>query len=180
MDEFKEIDALVNRESEAALARFRSGDFASRLKSRIAASPARLPPFFLFRKPVFVPALGFAVLAAAAIIYFFAAGNGNGRVEAGFRFMTETLAKTEFIRAGGLESSKDEPGESPAGRESGAFAQALFRALAGTGSGSPSEASKGGSAPLRPLFSPKERFKILYGDRTILKVLTMFANQKEA
>jgi len=172
------IEAVVRKESEDALRRFRSGDFASRLNARLAAPPAR-PPFFLFRKPFLFPALGVLVLAAAAFILVLVPGRDKARVEAGFRLMTESLSRSELLRA--VESPADfiGPDETTPGRDALPFARVLFRAAAGSESGSKSGAPSRGGAPLRPLFNPKERFQILYGDRAILRVLTNIANQKE-
>ena len=189
MDELKDkkpfetdadIEAIVRRESEDALRRFRAGDFASRLKTRLETPPLR-QPFFLLRKPVFVPALGVLVLAVGALIVFHAPVRRNGRVEAGFRHLTETLAKSDLFQAGGLRFFYGGPNESTAGRNALSFATILFRAAAGSDAGSVSEsaASAEGGAPLRPLFSPKERLKILYGDQAILRVLTNITTQKE-
>lgn len=182
----EEIEAVVQRESAEALEQFRSGDFAARLNARLASPPTRRPelspaPSILvfFRKPVLAAALGFCLLAAAATVYFFAPRGGNGRGEVGIRLMTEALAKANFCRAGGLAAFPEETEESSAGSEPGAFARVLHRALAETGAGSPSDTSIEGRAPLRPLFNSKERFKILFEDRAILKVLTALAKQKE-
>ena len=168
-----DIEAVIRRESEEAIKRFRSGDFAARLKSRLAA-PLPRRPFFLFRKPVLVPALGFLVLAAVALVVFFAPGSGKGRVEAGLRFMTDALAQSEFFRNAELRFFPGETGDSTSGGTASIFSEALIRVAA-----EPKAGSAEGGDPLRPLFSPKERFKILYGDRAILRVLTNIANQKE-
>jgi hypothetical protein len=168
-----DIDAVVFRESEAALRRFRSGDFASRLKARLAAPSARRP-FFLFRKPVLIPAFGFLIPAVAGFVIFFAPGTGKEQVEAGFRFMTDVLAQSEVLRNAGSRFFSSETGEAASGGATSFFTEALGRIAA--------EAEAGfteGSAPLRPLFSPKERLKILYGDQAILRVLTKIAKLKE-
>lgn len=182
----EEIDAVVSRESEEALKRFRAGDFTARLNARLASPPTRrpglapaLPILVFFRKPVLAASLGFCLLAAAATVYFFASKDVNSRRENGIRLMTEALAHTNFYRAGGLASFPDETEESSAGSGPGAFARVLHRALAETGAGSSFATSIEGGAPLRPLFNSKERFKILFEDRAILKVLTALAKQKE-
>ncbi|MCX6565733.1 MAG: hypothetical protein NTW38_04815 [Candidatus Aminicenantes bacterium] len=173
-----DIEAVVRRESEEALCRFPSGDFASRLKTRLKA-PLPRQRFLLFRKPVFAPALGVLVAATAAIFLLLRAPNdGDVRVEAGFRRMTESLAASDAFRVGGLRVVSCKPDE---GRSADSFTSALFRAATGSDAGSASEsaAPAEGGAPLRPLFSPDERFKILYGDQAILRVLTKFTTQKE-
>jgi hypothetical protein len=177
----EDIEAIVRRESEEALSRFRSRDFASGLKARLDSPPAR-QPFFLFRKPVFVPALGVLVVAAAAIFLLLRTPNAeNDSVEAGVRFMTESLAKSDVFRAEGTRVFSGEPGEGSEVRGAGSFATVLFRAATGSDAESASEsiAPVEGNTPLRPLFSPDERFKILYEDQVILRVLTKFAAQKE-
>ena len=168
-----DIEAVVFRESEAALRRFRSGDFASRLKARLDAPPARRP-FFLFRKPVFIPALGVLVSAVAGLVIFFAPEIGKGRVEAGFRFMTDALAQSELLRNAGSRFFSGETGEAASGGAASFFSEALSRIAAEAEAGSAES-----DAPLRPLFSPKERLKILYKDQAILRVLRNIANQKE-
>jgi hypothetical protein len=187
MDEIKDkssvetemdIEAIIQKESEDALRRFCSGDFVARLKTRLNTPPARRP-FFLFRKPVFVPALGLLVLAAAALILGRGPGRGNGLVEAGFRIMTDTLAKTDSFQAGGLRLPPEGPDHTMGGRDAVSFAAALFRVAAGSGTGTESVAPGERDAPLRPLFSPNERFKILYGDQVILRALKNMASHKE-
>jgi hypothetical protein len=192
MDEIKEqkphattepdIEGIVRRESEAALRRFRDGDFASRLKANPDSSPARRP-FFPFGKSVFAPALGLFILAAGALVFLFilVPGRERIRVEAGFRHMTESLARSELFRTAERPTVPAQFEKTPTGREVPAFAKALFRAAAGSETGPASESAgpEVGDAPLRPLFSPNERFKILYEDRVILRVLTNIANQKE-
>jgi hypothetical protein len=168
-----DIEAVVFRESAAALRRFRSGDFASRLKARLDAPPARRP-FFLFRKPVFIPALGFLVLAMAGLVIFLPPGTGKGQVEAGFRFMTNALAQSELFRSAGSRFFSGETGEAASGGAASFFTEALSRIAAEAEAGSAE-----GGAPLRPLFSPQERLKILYGDQAILRVLTKIAKLKE-
>ncbi|MHB8054169.1 MAG: hypothetical protein ACYDH3_02845 [Candidatus Aminicenantales bacterium] len=178
---FPEVEAVVRRESEEALRGFRSGDFAERLKSRLDA-PLPQPPFFLFRKPVFIPALGILFLAAAATFLLVLGPNGgNKQVEAGFRSMTESLARSDVFRAGVLSPLAGGSDEVSAGRAAGSFAEVLFRAAGGSETGSESEqtAPAEGGAPLRPLFSSDERFKILYEDQVILRVLTQIATHKE-
>jgi hypothetical protein len=167
-----DVEAVIQKESENALRHFRSGDFAARLKARLDA-PAARRPFFLLRKPVFVPALGVLILAAAALILGHGPGRGNGRVEAGFRSMTKTLAKSDYFQAGGLRRSIGGPAKAAQGRDILSFAAVLFRSTAGSdgGPGPESAGPREGGAPLRPLFSPDERFKILYGDKVILRVL---------
>jgi|GEM_PF-3013912 len=176
-----DIEAVVRRESEEALRRFRSVDFASHLIARLDSPRAR-QLFFLFRKPVFVPAIGVLILAAATIFFLLRTPNAeNGRVEAGFRFMTESLAKSDVFRAGILSPLAGRSDEASAGRAIASFAAILFRAAGGSDTGSESEqtAPAEGGAPLRPLFSPDERFKILYEDQVILRVLTQIATHKE-
>ncbi len=177
----EDIEAVVRRESEEALSRFRSRDFASGLKARLD-SPSARQPFFLFRKPVFVPALGVLVVAAAAIFLLLRTPNAeNDSVEAGVRFMTESLAKSDVFRAGILSPLAGRSDEASTGRAIASFAAVLFRAAGGSDTGSESEqtAPAEGGAPLRPLFSPDERFKILYEDQVILRVLTQIATHKE-
>lgn len=173
MDEFKDIEAIVGRESEEALRRFRAGDFAARLNARLSSPPPRRP-FVLFRKPVLIPALGLAALATAAFLVLFPPDGRNGRFEAGFRVMTEALSRSEILKAieapTGFEARNEPAGE----RNTHELAELLLRVLSQR-EAAPAE----GQAPLRPLFSPKERFKILYEDRAILRVLTDIANLKE-
>lgn len=175
-----DIEAIVQKEAEGALRHFRSGDFAARLKARFDA-PAARRPFFLFRKPVFVPAIGVLVLAAAALFLGRGPGRGNGRVETGFRFMTETLAKSDFFQAGGSPYTFCGPAKAAQGRDIPSFTDVLFRSLARSdgGPGPESAGPREGGAPLRPLFSPDKRFKILYGDKVILRVLMNIASHKE-
>jgi len=168
-----DIEDVIRRESETALRPFRAGAFVSPLKSRLVA-PIPRRRFFLFRKPIFIPALGFLVLAAVALVVFFAPGSGKGRVEAGLRFMTDVLAQSEFFRNAELRFFPGETGDSTPGGTASIFSDALIRVAA-----EPKAGSAEGGDQLRPLFSPKERFKILYGDRAILRVLTNIANQKE-
>jgi len=169
----EEIEAVIQRESEEALRRFRSGDFAARLKSRLEG-PLPPRPLFLFRRPVLVPALGLLVLTAAALLVFYHPGGRNGRLETGFRFMTETLAQTEFFRNAEHRFFPGVTGDSTSGGTASFFSEALIRVAA-----EPQAGFAEGGDPLRPLFSPKERFKILYGDQAILRVLTMISTQKE-
>jgi len=168
-----EVD--IRRESEEALRRFRAGDFAGKLKSRLEA-PLPKQPSVLFRRTVLAPALGLLVLAAGALAVFFfvARSNERVRVEAGVRQITEALSRFELLP---LEARP----EAPTGRSLPPFAEALFRKGGGPEAGSETGTAgpAAGGAPLRPLFSPNERFKILYEDRVILKVLTAIANQKE-
>lgn len=168
-----EVD--IRRESEEALRRFRAGDFAGKLKSRLEA-PLPKQPFVLFRRPVLAPALGLLVLAAGALaVFFFVAGNNERiRVEAGFRQITEALSRSIVFQP-------EMRSEAPAGRGLPPFAEVLFRKADGPEAGSETGAvgpAKEG-APLRPLFTPNERFKILFEDQVILRVLTNIANQKE-
>ena len=173
MDEFQEIEAIVGRESEEALRHFRAGDFTVRLNARLSPIPPRRP-FVLFRKPVLIPALGLAALAMAAFLVFFLPDGSNGRWEAGFRVMTEALSRSEILKAieapTGFEARKEPAG----GRNIHGLAELLLRTISQR-----EAASAEGKAPLRPLFSPKERFKILYEDRAIFRVLTGIAIQKE-
>jgi hypothetical protein len=170
------VEAVIHRESEEALSRFRSRDFASGLKARLDSPPAR-QPFFLFRKPVFVPALGVLVVAAAAIFLLLRTPSAeNDSVEAGFRFMTKALGQSEYLKAGGGAASN---GKTPARTEITPFAAALFRKAAElNASPEPAVPEKEG-LPLRPLFNSRERFKILYGDKAILRVLTTITTEKE-
>ncbi len=169
----EEIEAVVQRESAEALERFRSGDFAARLKSRLEG-PLPRQPFFLFRRPVLIPAVGLLVLAAAALIIVFPPDGGNGRLEAGFRFMTEVLAQTDLLRDDGRLPFAGRPSTLPSERPASTFTEALIWIASQKETSSPE-----GSAPLRPLFTPNERFKILFGDQAILRVLTMLSTQKE-
>lgn len=173
MDEIKDIDAIVDRESEEALRRFRAGDFTARLNARLASPPPRRP-FVLFRKPALIPALGLAALAAAALFVLFPPGGRNGRLEAGFRVMTEALSRSEILMAIEAPTGFEMRSEPAGGRNIHGLAERLLRILSQR-----EAASVEGQAPLRPLFSPKERFKILYEDRVILRVLTDIANLKE-
>jgi hypothetical protein len=173
-----DIEAVVQKESDDALRRFRSGDFAARLITRLDTPPTRRP-FFLFRKPVFVPAIGLLALAAAALILGRGPGQGNGRVEAGFPFMTETLERTDFFQAGGSRLSPGGPAQATGGREGTSFAVALFRVAAMSDTRTESVAPEERDAPPRPLFSPNERFKILFGDQVILRALMNIASHKE-
>ena len=95
--------------------------------------------------------------------------------------MTKILAKSDFFQAGGSRRSIGGPAEAAQRRDIPSFADALLRSLArsdgGPGPGSAGPREKG--APLRPLFSPDERFKILYRDQVILRVLTNIAIKKE-
>jgi len=174
MDEFKEIEAIVGRESEEALRRFRAGDFAARLNARLSSPPPRRP-FFLFRKPFLVPALGLAALSTAALLVFFPPGGRNGRREAGFRVMTEVLSRSEILKAIEAPTGFETRPEPAGGTNTHGLAERLLRIMSQR-----EAASVEAKSPLRPLFSPKERFKILYEDRAILRVLTGIANQKES
>lgn len=178
-----DFEGIVRRESEEALRRFRSGDFSARVKSRLEA-PLPRPAFFLFRRSVFAPVLGLVLLAAgaAAIFYFVDRGNERIRIEAGFRQITESLSHYGLFRAGAKpEATKAGQDATSTGGDAQPFIEALFRAAAGqeTKTGRTPSGSVEGGAPLRPLFSPKERFKILYEDQVILRVLTSITNQKE-
>jgi hypothetical protein len=175
-----EVEAIIQKESEDALRRFRSDDFAARLKARLD-TPATRRRFFLLRKPVFVAALGILVLAAAALILGRGPGRRNDRVEAGFRSMTETLAKSDFFHAGGPWYSFGGTYEAGQGRDILAFAAVLIRSSASSVGGAESRSAAPGEegAPPRPLFSPDERFKILFGDKVILRVLMNIASHKE-
>lgn len=166
-----EIEALIHHESENALRRFRAGDFAASLNDRLASPPPRRP-FILFRRSVLVPSLGLAALAAFAM--FILPGGGNGRLETGFRFMTEALSGSAILQAIQSSAPFEDPDVAAGGRGARGLAALLFRIVSQRDA-----APAGGEAPLRPLFSPKERFKILYGDRAILRVLMDIAGQKE-
>lgn len=174
-----DIEAVIRKESEEALRRFRSGDFASRLSSRLASSQPRRP-FVLFRKPVLVPALGVLALAAVVVVLLVLATNGGkGRVEAGFRFMTDVLGRSEYFRTADSRALAGGPGETSARPEITPFAAAIFRAAAGSSAAPGPIVLEKNGPPLRPLFNPDERFKILYGDKAILRVLVNIMTQKE-
>lgn len=171
MDDLKDIEAIVDREREEALRRFRAGDFAARLNARLASPPPRRP-FILFRKPVLIAALGLA--AVTAFIVFVLPGGKNGRLEAGFRMMTEALSRSEVLKAIAGPTAVEALSEPAGGGKAHGLAERLLRFLSRQ-EADPAE----GRVPLRPLFSPEERFKILYEDRAILRVLTDIANLKE-
>lgn len=192
MDEIKEekpnagtetdFEAVIRRESEEALRRFRAVDFAGKLKPRLKA-PLPKRPFVLFRRPVLFPVLGLLILAAGALaVFLFVAGNNERiRVEAGFRHMTEALSRSDVFQSDARSTEPGGPGRVPAAGGFPPFAEALILTASAPETGAengPGAAAEGG-APLRPLFNPNERFKILYEDRVILRVLTNIANQKE-
>jgi hypothetical protein len=188
MDELKDgisvetetdIAAVVKKESDEALRRFRSGDFIANLKARLDRLPVRRA-FFFSLKPVWISAFSLLVLAAAALILGRGPGRGNGQIEAGFRFMTDSLGKADFFQAGGSRLASGGVDQAAGEREILSLSTALLRISAEADTGTESAATEARDAPPRPLFSPNERFKILYGDRVILKALQNMAFHKEA
>jgi hypothetical protein len=174
-----DIEAIIQKESDDALERFRRGDLTALRKARLDP-PLAKRPFFLLGKPVFVTALGVLTLAVTVLFLGRGPGPGNGRVEAGFRSITEALKKTDFFRAGEPVLSPNGRDQVAGGWDARSFALALFGSAARSDPGTESIVPEERNAPLRPVFSPNQRFKILFGDQVILRVLTNIASQKEA
>jgi len=181
----EEIDDLIRRESDRALRRFRSGDFSARLKSRLASPaedvPDRAPASRFFYKLIPRPGLGIfflavTVTAAAAVsVFHWIPEARHRRAEAGFQAMTETFRRTDLFTPRAPARAPEAPAAGLSEPEANPFSKILFRFA-------PSETGRESTTPgvpssLRPLFSPRERFKILFQDKAIERALILIATQ---
>jgi len=166
---------IINREIEGGLERFRSGDFESRLASRLKSTPQKAgvrPERRWFRIPA-LGAAGAAVLALVAILWL-----GVFRrpaPPAASRAIGLTLGRLPGFRSLDI-SVRPEPPSSGAPSLSTAIVSRVLVSAA-------HEASSGPAAPglspknLVPRYSLQQKIEILFGHRMIERALSTYKNK---
>lgn len=168
MDMPARVRSLIQRETEDGLKRFRSGNFETRLRSRLQAFPERRRRLMNLTRPSWVPALGYtfvAVVAGAVVLWFIWTSRPPS---AG---LTLALNRLPGFRTLDMASvPKSEADEIPVPAES-VFSRALAAAAAASEVGMPKV-----SVPrnIVPPYDLEQKMKILFGERTIERALELF------
>jgi len=174
--DFEEIGRLIQNDVDGALRVFRSRDFGTRLRARIAADERAVKAKSLLRR-IAVPAA--ALLAVSAALYLLNVPRPPAPGPAHPRLFAAVLRQLPSFSRPGAESPAGPAGEAGRSGAGSRFQSAL--ASAERRKEEARETPLRADRPRIPVLSLKKKMEILYRDRVIERALMLLTGKsKEA